>query len=101
MERRRNELVEAVFGMVAQSMDKAVSTLVGLLDSDDERVKRLTANDIVNHFLRHKELHELEKRIEAIEGSLGARGEITPAGASMLFRGRGEGGRPRRGAVSP
>jgi hypothetical protein len=43
---------------------------VGLLDSGDERVKRLTANDIVNHFLRHKELHELEKRIETIESSL-------------------------------
>jgi hypothetical protein len=32
------------------------------------RVKHLTANDIVNHFLRPQELHELEKkRIEAIE----------------------------------
>lgn len=43
------------------------STLMGLLDSRDERLKRLTTNDVVNHFLRHKELHELETRIEAIE----------------------------------
>jgi hypothetical protein len=43
---------------------------VGLLDGSDERVKRLTANDVVNHFLRHKELHELETRIETIEHRL-------------------------------
>ena len=72
-EHHRNELVEAAFGMIAQSIEKAVSTLVGLLDSSDERVKRLSANDIINHFLRHKELHELEKRIEAIEESLARR----------------------------
>jgi hypothetical protein len=33
--------------MIAQNIKKAVSTLVGLLDTKDERVKRLTVNDII------------------------------------------------------
>jgi hypothetical protein len=32
---------------------------VGLLDTGDDRVKRLTANDIIDHFLKHKELKDL------------------------------------------
>jgi HEAT repeat protein len=73
VERQREELVEAAFGMVAQNVGRAVSALVRLLDSRDERVRRWVANDIVNHFLRHKELHELEERIEAIEERLKSR----------------------------
>jgi predicted DNA-binding transcriptional regulator AlpA len=69
-ERQRSELGETAFGMITQNIERAVQTLVGLLDSRDERVKRLTANDIVNHFLRHKELRELEERLQAIEDRL-------------------------------
>jgi hypothetical protein len=67
LDRQRSEIVEAAFGMIAQNIEKAVSTLVGLLDTGDDRVKRLTANDIIGHFLKHKELRELEERIERIE----------------------------------
>jgi hypothetical protein len=35
-----------------------------------ERVKRLTANDIVNHFLKRRELVDLEEPIERIEERL-------------------------------
>ena len=56
--------------MIAQNIEKAVSTLVGLLDTGDDRVKRLTANDIVNHFLKRRELVDLEERIERIEERL-------------------------------
>ena len=31
-DRQRNEIVEAAFGMIAQNIEKAVTTLVGLLD---------------------------------------------------------------------
>jgi hypothetical protein len=72
-DRQRREIVEAAFGMIAQNVEKAVSTLVGLLDTTDDRVKRLTANDIIGHFLKHKELKELEERIRRIEERLETR----------------------------
>ena len=73
LDRQRNEIVETAFGMIAQNIEKAVSTLVGLLDTGDDRVKRLTANDIISHFLKHKELKELEERIGMIEEQLETR----------------------------
>ena len=42
----------------------------GYLDTSDDRVKRLTSNDIIGHFLKHKELRELEERIGRIEERL-------------------------------
>jgi hypothetical protein len=72
--RQRSEIVEAAFSMIAQNIEKAVTTLVGLLDTGDDRVKRLTANDIIGHFLKHKELDELEERIQQIEQQLEKRG---------------------------
>ena len=74
LDRQRNEIVEAAFGMIAQNIEKAISTLVGLLDTGDDRVKRLTANDIIGHFLKHKELKDLEERIQQIEQQLEKRG---------------------------
>ena len=73
LDRQRNEIVEAAFGMIAANIEKAVSTLVGLLDTGDNRVKRLTANDIIGHFLKRRELVELEERIERIEKQLESR----------------------------
>ena len=70
-ERQRNEIVEAAFGMIAQNIEKAVSTLVGLLDSKEERIKRLTANDLISHFFKRQELVDLEERIQRIEKRLG------------------------------
>ncbi len=70
LDRQRSEIVETAFGMIAQNIEKAVSTLVGLLDSGDDRVKRLTANDIISHFLKYKELKDLEERIRQIERQL-------------------------------
>jgi hypothetical protein len=74
--RQRNEIVEAAFSLIAQNIEKAVSTLVGLLDTSDDRVKRLTANDIIGHFLKRRELVDLEERIERIEQRLGTRGQV-------------------------
>jgi len=72
-ERQRNGIVETAFGMIAQNVERAVSALVGLLDSKDDRLRRLTANDIVSHFLKHRELKEIEDRLTAIEGQLSLR----------------------------
>lgn len=72
-ERQRNEIIEVAFGMIAQNIEKAVTTLVGLLDSKNERVKRLTANNIIGHFLKRKELKDLAERIRRIEEQLETR----------------------------
>ena len=70
LDQQRSEIVEAAFGMIAQNIEKAVSTLVGLLDTGDDRVKRLASNDVINHFLKRRELVDLEERIERIEERL-------------------------------
>lgn len=71
-ERRRDQLAETAFLTIVQNIEKASSTLVALLDAHNERVQRLSANDIIRHFLRYKELRELEDRIAAIEARLEA-----------------------------
>ena len=45
--------------MIAQNIEKAVSLLVVLLDTGDDRFKRLTTKDIIGHFLKHMELEDL------------------------------------------
>ena len=44
------------------------------MDTGDDRVKRLVANDIIGHFLKRRELVDLEERIEWIEERLDTRG---------------------------
>ena len=73
LQRQRGELVETAFAMVAQSVERAASTLVTLLDATDDRVKRLAANDIIGHHLKHRELVDLEDRITVIEERLQAK----------------------------
>ena len=50
--------------------ERAVSILVVILDTTDDRIRRLAANDIIEHFLKHRELAESEQRIAAIEQRL-------------------------------
>jgi hypothetical protein len=59
---------------LSQSVSKAVSTLVGLLDTGDGRLKRLAAKDILDEHAKLRELDELTRRISAIEERLEARG---------------------------
>ncbi len=61
------------FGVLSQGLTKAVETLLGLLDKKDDRLRRLTAKDIIEHFLKHKEAKELEERVAAIEERLDER----------------------------
>ena len=67
LERQRDEITSEAFGVLTQSITKAIETLTSLLDYKDDRLKRLTANDIIGHFLKHKEIKELEERIQQIE----------------------------------
>ncbi len=70
LDRQRAELATQGLALLAQSVAKAVETLVGLLDSGDSRLRRLAARDILTTYLKHKELDELTRRLEAVEGRL-------------------------------
>ena len=74
LDRQRDQIAAEAFGVLSQSLTKAVETLVGLLDNADDRLKRLTAKDIIDFIIRHKENEELEERIAAIESRLAETG---------------------------
>jgi hypothetical protein len=70
-ERQRDRLVEAAMALLVQNIGKAVSVIVELLDHSDARLRRLSAKDLIEYYIRHKELADIEKRIEVIEDGLG------------------------------
>ena len=74
LDRQRDEIASEALGVLKQSLTKAVEALVGLLDHADDRLKRLTAKDIIDLIIRHREKEALEQRMAAIEVRL-AEGE--------------------------
>ncbi|MFH1613846.1 MAG: phBC6A51 family helix-turn-helix protein [Planctomycetota bacterium] len=70
LDRKRNEVTADAFGILSQSLTKAVEVLVGLLNHQDDRLKRLAANDVIEYILKYKETEDLEKRVTAIEQRL-------------------------------
>ncbi len=70
LDRQRDEVAAEAFGILSQSLTKAVETLVGLLENAYNRLKRLTAKDIIDFMIRHKEIEDLDKRLAAIEQRL-------------------------------
>ncbi len=67
---QRDEVTEQAFGVLSQSLTKAVETLVKLLDTKDNRLKRLAAKDIIDFIVRHKENEDLDRRLTEIEKRL-------------------------------
>jgi len=39
--------------------------------NQDDRLNRLTCNDIIEYILKHKEIEDLDRRLTAIEQGLG------------------------------
>jgi hypothetical protein len=70
LDKQRDEISAEAFGILSQSLTKAVETLAALLNTPDDRLKRLVCNDIIEHTIRHKETEELEERVTAIEQKL-------------------------------
>jgi len=70
LHKQRDELVAQGFALLAQSVGKAVETLVGLLDGSDGRLKRLAAVSILSQHTKFRELDDLAQRIERIEERL-------------------------------
>ena len=73
LDRQRDDVAAEAFGVLTQNLTKAVEALVGLLDNKDDRLKRLTAKDVIDFIIRHKEIEDLDKRLTAIEKRLSER----------------------------
>ena len=70
LDRQRDEIAAEAFGVLSQSLTKAIETLVSLLNNKDGRLKRLAAKDIIDFIIRHKENEDLDERLTAIEQRL-------------------------------
>jgi Mg2+ and Co2+ transporter CorA len=70
LDRQRDEIAEAAFDNLTQSLTKAVENLVKLLDHTDDRLKRLACKDVIEYIREHKTVDDLSKRIDAIEQKL-------------------------------
>jgi hypothetical protein len=69
-DRQRNEIINEAFATLSQNLNKAVETLTGLMDTPDNRLKRLVCNDIIEHILQHREIEDINNRLTAIEQRL-------------------------------
>ena len=65
--RQREQVAEAALGVLEQNLTRAVEALAGLLDTEDERLRRQAANDIIEHFLNYRQTKNLAERLEALE----------------------------------
>lgn len=70
LDRQRKEIAEDAFRILESGLTKAVKTLIDLMNTDDNRLKRLVCNDIIEHILQHKDNEDLEKRLIVIEQRL-------------------------------
>lgn len=70
LDRQRDEVAAEAFGILSQSLTKAIETLVGLLDNKDDRLKRWAAKDAIDFIIRQKEIEDLDERLAAIEQRL-------------------------------
>ena len=70
LKKQRDEVTAEAFGVLTQSLTKAVETLTGLLDHKDDRLKRLTSKDIIDFIIRHKENEDLDRRLTEVEKRL-------------------------------
>lgn len=70
LDRQRDEVAAEAFGVLTQGLTRAAETLVNLLDNKDDRLKRLTAKDVIDFIIRHKENEDLDERLKEVEKQL-------------------------------
>ena len=68
---QREQLTCEALGVLEQSLTKAVETLTGLLDTQNEGFRRLVCKDIIGHILKYHEIQDLDERLKHIEAQVG------------------------------
>lgn len=69
----REALFQESMSRIKAGTAKATDTLLALLTSDDERLKRNVANDILDKAFKFKELIDFEERISRLEATCGSK----------------------------
>jgi len=64
---QRDSVIDGALDMLKGHVSAAVEALVGLLDTENEYLRRNVANDVIDHVLKGKELEDLGKRISHLE----------------------------------
>jgi hypothetical protein len=67
LDQQRDEIAAEAFGVLSQGLTKAVEAIVSLLDTKDDRLKRLAAKDVIDFIIRHKENEDLDDRLKEVE----------------------------------
>jgi hypothetical protein len=67
LRRQRNQVATDALEALKGHMMRAVETLVGLLQSESETLRRGVANDVINLCMKTMELQEIEERLAAVE----------------------------------
>ncbi len=68
--RQRDAALSHAFDSVKTHACRAMTELARLLDSKDDRLRRLVCNDILGHALRVRELEDIERRLVTLERAL-------------------------------
>jgi len=65
--RQRDAVLSETLDTVKTHATRAMAELAGLLDTEDDRLRRLICNDILGHALKIRELDDVERRLAALE----------------------------------
>jgi len=67
LKRQRDQVIEDALNIMKANITKAVNALVGLLNTNNDNLKRYVANDVLGHVLKAKEIEDLDARITELE----------------------------------
>lgn len=76
--RLRNEAMKEALESVKSLTTRAAQELIGLLDTQDERLRRLLCNDILTHAIKVREIEEIERRLRLLERQLDPKNKWSP-----------------------
>ena len=68
--RQRDSVLSETMDSVKTHAIRAMSELAKMLNTEDDRLRRLICNDILGHALRVRELEDFERRLVALEWTI-------------------------------
>lgn len=83
LDRLREEVISDVVDRLKVHCMKAADVLVNLMESENEAIRRGSANDILNHTHTFVEMRELAMRLDAVEKTIKDRSEPWPSKDSL------------------
>lgn len=83
LDRLREEVISDVVDRLKVHCMQATDVLVDLMESENEVIRRGSANDILNHTHTFVEMRELAMRLDAVEKTIKERSEPWPSKDSL------------------